>query len=232
VNPTIRTGAGRPNQAIPAATVVVARDGAGLEVLLIRRNAALAFGGMWVFPGGRIDPRDRRPDAPDDELAAARRAAVREAAEETGLVLREQELVPFSHWTPPPQSPKRFTTWFFFAACPEGRPTVTVDGGEIHDHAWMHPQDALHRRDAGEIELSPPTWITLNRLARIESLGAALAAVRDSEPEWFATRLAEVAGNLVALYAGDVAYESGDVDAPGPRHRLLMGRDVWRYERD
>jgi 8-oxo-dGTP pyrophosphatase MutT (NUDIX family) len=224
--------AGTP--AIPAATVVVARDTpAGLETLLIRRNAALAFaGGMWVFPGGRIEPDDRSPDAPDDELAAARRAAVREAAEETGLALHEQELVPFSHWTPPPQSPKRFATWFFLAACPEGGPLVTVDGGEIHDHAWMRPQDAISRRDTGEIELSPPTWITLHHLARAEHLEAALARARGSEPERFATRLAEVAGALVALYAGDVAYEGGDVEAPGPRHRLLMARDVWSYERD
>ena len=39
-----------------AATVVLLRDGAGgLETLLLRRNSRIAFGGMWVFPGGRVD---------------------------------------------------------------------------------------------------------------------------------------------------------------------------------
>jgi 8-oxo-dGTP pyrophosphatase MutT (NUDIX family) len=45
-----------------AATVVLLRDGDdGLETLMLRKNSRLAFGGMWVFPGGRIDDGDRRP---------------------------------------------------------------------------------------------------------------------------------------------------------------------------
>ena len=40
---------------VPAATVVVVRDGNdGVETLMLRKNSKLAFGGMWVFPGGRI----------------------------------------------------------------------------------------------------------------------------------------------------------------------------------
>ncbi|MEY2404778.1 MAG: hypothetical protein QOD38_2329, partial [Acidimicrobiaceae bacterium] len=67
---------------IPAATVVLVRDGAGgLETLMLRRNAHGAFGGMWVFPGGRVDPDDG-----EDEIGA-RRAAVRETMEEASLVL-------------------------------------------------------------------------------------------------------------------------------------------------
>src|SRR5690348_5643849 len=98
----------------PAATVVVVRDGAaGIEVLLLRRSARPPFGGMWVFPGGRVEPGDADPSRPMDELAAARRAAVRETREEAGLVLDAATLVPMSHWTPPGITPRRFTTWFF-----------------------------------------------------------------------------------------------------------------------
>ena len=45
----------------PAATVVLLREADGiLEALMMRRGAGLAFmGGMWVFPGGRVDPADR-----------------------------------------------------------------------------------------------------------------------------------------------------------------------------
>ena len=45
------------SEPIDAATVVVARDSAdGVEVLMLRRNSKIYFGGMWVFPGGRVDP--------------------------------------------------------------------------------------------------------------------------------------------------------------------------------
>ena len=129
--------------AVPAATVVPLRDGpTGIETLMLRRNSRLEFaGGMWVWPGGRIDPGDYPDGAPSDDpdvlQRAARAAAVREAAEEAGLVVDPATLVWFSHWTPPPISPKRFATWFFAAPAPEGR--VQVDGGEIHDYAWWAP---------------------------------------------------------------------------------------------
>ena len=53
---------GKPGEPpVPAATVILLRDGPdGLETLMLRRNSKLAFvGGMWVFPGGRVDPEDR-----------------------------------------------------------------------------------------------------------------------------------------------------------------------------
>src|SRR4051794_30595281 len=106
--------------AVPAATVIVVRDGAaGVEVLMLKRDSTLSFvGGHWVFPGGRIDAADRRvaDGADDDDLeTAARRAAVREAAEEAGIVIAADSLRRWSHWTPPPESPKRYSTAFFVA---------------------------------------------------------------------------------------------------------------------
>ena len=94
-----------------AATVVLLRDGTdGLETLLLRRNAKIGFGGMWVFPGGRVDAADRVGLASDDDLTAARRAAVREAYEEAGLLVDAATLYPIAHWTPPLAAPKRFLT--------------------------------------------------------------------------------------------------------------------------
>ena len=50
-------GGGEP--AIPAATVVLLRDySSQLEVLMLHKASQIAFGGMWVFPGGRIDDAD------------------------------------------------------------------------------------------------------------------------------------------------------------------------------
>ena len=63
-----------------------------------------------------------------------------------------------SRWTPPPVTPKRFLTWFFLAPAPRG--SVSIDHGEIHEHAWMSPTGAHARQAAAEIELAPPTWVT------------------------------------------------------------------------
>lgn len=217
---------------IPAATVVLLRDRpGGLETLMLRRSSKLAFaGGMWVFPGGRIDPDDHEADDPDGVLGAARRAAVREAAEESGLVVTPHELVWFAHWTPPAISPKRFATWFFAGPAPEG--DVVIDDGEIKDHEWLAPAEALARRDALEIELSPPTWITLHHLARYTTVDEALTELGAGEPEYFATHIVLVEGGVIALYAGDAGYEDHDPDRPGGRHRLWMMEAGWRYERD
>jgi 8-oxo-dGTP pyrophosphatase MutT (NUDIX family) len=224
-----------PSPLIPAATVVPLRDGAdGLETLMLRRNSKLEFaGGMWVWPGGRIDPADYPGAAPDDDPAvqetAARAAAVREAAEEAGIVVDPDQLVWFAHWTPPPIAPKRFGTYFFATPAPEG--PVTIDGGEIHDHAWWAPAEAMRLRNALEIELSPPTWITLEHLAPFTSVSDAMSGLGAGPPEYFATRFAPVAGGAVALYHGDAGYEDEVPDRPGGRHRLWMLDAGWRYER-
>lgn len=219
---------------IAAATVVLARDASdGLEVLMLRRNSKLAFGGMWVFPGGRVDPHEIDPD---DELGSAQRAAVREVTEETGLVVDESTLVPWSYWVPPalasmttPGPRRRFSTWFFLAPAPAG--VVEVDMGEIHEHAWMRPVDAIEQRQAGAIELVPPTWVTLWQLSQYDSVASAIASAKASEPEEY--RTLPIAQDPVTLaWAGDVAYDGGDPGAAGPRHRLVLDTAGWRYQRD
>src|SRR5262245_53135936 len=215
----------------PAATVILVRDEpGGLETLMLRRSSKVAFGGMWVFPGGKVDAADRVGLDAGDELEAARRAAVREAVEEAGLAAPASSLVPFSHWTPPAIAPVRFHTWFFLAEAPAGR--VAVDQGEIHEHAWMRPDEALRRRHAREIELAPPTFVTLIELSRFGAVTPALAAARARTPERFTTRIAKTEGGVVALWHGDAGYENGDAARPGPRHRLWMLDAGWRYERD
>jgi 8-oxo-dGTP pyrophosphatase MutT (NUDIX family) len=215
---------------VQAATVIPVRDGpTGLEVLMLRKNSKIAFGGMWVFPGGRVDEEDRDPAQPHDELATALRAAIREAREEAGIELARDALHAYSHWTPPPITPRRFLTWFFLAEAPPG--DVVIDGGEIHEHEWMAPGHALERRDAGEIELAPPTFVTLFELARQKDVGASVGWVRAREPERFHTRIAVDDKGPTAMWHGDAGWESGDATAPGPRHRLLMHGTGWVYER-
>jgi 8-oxo-dGTP pyrophosphatase MutT (NUDIX family) len=215
---------------VAAATVLLLRNGVdGLETLMLRRNSKIAFGGMWVFPGGRVDAEDRAGLDADDELGAARVAAVREAREESGLVIAVEPLVPYSHWTPPPITPKRFLTWFFLAPAPEGK--VAIDQGEIHEHEWMSAARALQRQEVAEIELAPPTWVTLHALSRWRGVAEALAAARESGPEFFETHIAVADAGPIALWQGDAGWEQSDATLPGPRHRLSMEAAGWRYER-
>lgn len=223
---------------IPAATVIPLRDTAeGPEVLMLRKNSKLAFGGMWVFPGGRIDDEDRHPGDPvDDEIPAARRAAAREALEEADLLVEPDALVAFSHWTPPEVddvAPKRFATWFFVCRAPVGEAgEVTIDGGEIHDDCWVRPAEMLERHQRGDIQAAPPTIVTLHELATFADVDDALAAAAARTPFRYATRVAPSDDGLVTMWHGDAGYETSDASVPGPRHRLVMTDPGSRYEDD
>ena len=174
------------DEPIDAATVVVARDSSdGIEVLMLRRNSKIYFGGMWVFPGGRVDPDDRADtktvavcDGSDGRGFHA--AAIRETQEEAGIDITGTELHHFAHWLPPAVRPKRFSTQFFLAEAPEGL-DVSIDHGEITEHRWMTPTNALQRRSDGEIEIVTPTFCTLDWLRAFDSVQDACASVQGSQ---------------------------------------------------
>lgn len=215
----------------PAATVVLLRQGSnGCEVLLVRRNSRLDFhGGAWVFPGGRLDPGDYLPEDLENIVAAARRAAVREAGEEAGVSIDAKQLSLFARWITPDFMPKRFDTWFFAGTAPDQ--DIRVDGGEIHEHAWMLPADALAAQARGEIELPPPTFVTIFDLAAHPDAVGALAALSSGGLKNFVPRICRVPGGACSLYEGDAGYDSGDAEVAGPRHRLWMMGSDWRYEK-
>ena len=236
---------------------------------MLKRNRDLAFaGGMWVFPGGRIDPedfesagiqpaqtqtarltdqqlddqqlddlplndqqlRDRPLNEQDLERSAAV-AAVREAREEANLFLQVADLKRWSHWTPPPETPKRFSTAFFIAPWRENSGEVTVDDGEIREHRWELPARVLELRAAGEVGLTPPTFITLSQLLRFGTVADVFAAAETRPFEHFATRIAVDGAEIIAMYHGDSGYDSGDPNLGGAKHRLRMAT-TWQYERD
>lgn len=214
---------------IPSATVVLMRDGdEGVEVLMLRKNSKITFGGMWVFPGGKIDAEDYRGG--DDLEAAARVAAVRETEEEAGVELNADNFVWFSHWTPPPGPQKRFATWFF-AAHVETDHVIRIDDGEIKEHAWLRPADALAKHSAGELDLVPPTWLTLHHLTSHNPAREALSYFQSREPTVYATRVVKAGdGTRVALWHGDAGYENWDAGVAGDRHRLIMSKNGFTFE--
>lgn len=77
------------DDAIPASTLVVWRDGPDCpEILVVERSAGMAFAaGAIVFPGGRIDPADHELAAAIGRAdEAAKVTAIRETIEESGIV--------------------------------------------------------------------------------------------------------------------------------------------------
>ena len=219
---------------IPAATVVLLRDGSqGPEVLMLRKNSKITFGGMWVFPGGKIDAEDYAGGytGEKDADAAARRAAAREAQEEANIDLAVDDFVHFAHWTPPPGPQKRFATWFFAAEATEAAERVAVDQGEIEDHQWIRPSDALERHAAGEIDIVPPTWVTLHHISLRAPTIEVLQHFRRQAPKVYSTRVVKAStGERVAMWAGDAGYEAWDADVDGARHRLVMKRGGFEFE--
>jgi len=102
----------------------------------------------------------------------------------------------------------------------------------MDDHAWLHPHEVLARRDRGEVDLAPPTWVTLHDIGRHATVDGALraAAAQDPVPH-YETHWTGVEGGAVALWAGDAGYDASDPGVDGSRHRLWMLADGWRLER-
>ena len=84
-----------PPQPVLAATVLLLRDAAEFEVLMVRRHYQIDFAsGALVFPGGKANDEDADPawvEWTDGDFSAdaltSRIAAVREAFEESGILL-------------------------------------------------------------------------------------------------------------------------------------------------
>lgn len=92
------------NASVPvraASTVMLIREAAQLEVLMVRRHHKIDFmSGAMVFPGGKIEEADGDPgwadyargwDSVPETERAPRVAAVREAFEESGVVIGAED---------------------------------------------------------------------------------------------------------------------------------------------
>jgi 8-oxo-dGTP pyrophosphatase MutT (NUDIX family) len=191
----------------PAATVVVAHDGAdGVQVVMLRRSARNRFApGFVVFPGGAQEREDTRLAGQwfADEQQAARACAVRELGEETGLALtaagpqatRDGEhpgdavsqsppdaaaLVQIGRWVAPEFLAVRFDAVFFAVRADAALP-LRVDGVEEDRAWWARPADVLDEGTLYET-LMWPTYRTLEALAGCGSVDDVLRLSVAQEP--------------------------------------------------
>lgn len=197
----------------PASSVIVLRPRNELfEVLMVKRHSRGFFGSLLVFPGGSVDAIDLSDlakslvDGNGDDHDY-RSAALRELAEETGLLattggVRESpdlrgeslfeyvrssdltlagaSLVLVSRWITPEMAPRRFDTLFYLLAA-EDTPSVRLDSEELVDYAWVTPEAALDRHQSGDWPMILPTLAHLRWLSRRSSINDAIASAHGAE---------------------------------------------------
>ncbi|HQR04637.1 MAG: MBL fold metallo-hydrolase [Proteobacteria bacterium] len=96
-----------------------------------------------------------------------------------GLRPALDQLAYLSRWVTPPGMSRRFDTRFFVAAAPAEQ-TASHDNQETVDNLWIRPADALIGQASGRLFMVYPTIVTLQFLARFETVAALLAQVRAS----------------------------------------------------
>lgn len=217
----------RVSEALPAATAVVVRQsGSGREVLLLKRSDQLKhMPGLWVFPGGKVEPTD----AGEGELEQARHGAVRELEEESGIVLSPSALQPFSYWLTPTVVKRRFSTWFFLAEVSSDT-VVTVDGSEIVEYQWWPAARAIDAHQTGELPMTPPTLVSLYDIHNWQGSDVLPADAVNPTPPVFFPRVVREGDTMTFLYEGDVAYDTGDLALTGPQHRTTGQGGIFSYQ--
>lgn len=140
-----------------------------LALALVCTAARETFEECGVLLAG---PDDRNIVADATAYHGARQAlassdlAFGEFLRQENLVLRADLLQPWANWvTPATGHTRRYDTYFFVAALPEGQ---HADGetSEAVDARWATPAEAIADFAAGRRFLLPPTWTQLDSLAK------------------------------------------------------------------
>ncbi|MFJ8636035.1 NUDIX hydrolase [Streptomyces sp. NPDC093568] len=137
----------------------------------------------------------------DRAALVARDVSFAEFLDRRGLVLRSDLLGAWTRWITPEFEPRRYDTWFFVAALPEGQRTRNAST-EADRTVWTRPADAAASYDKGELLMMPPTIATLRQLTPYDSAAHALAAApdRDLTPVLAQARLED--GEIVLSWPG------------------------------
>jgi 8-oxo-dGTP pyrophosphatase MutT (NUDIX family) len=85
-------------------------------------------------------------------------------------------LVPFAHWVTPTFMPKRFDTYFYLAATPEGQ-LGRHDGSESVDSVWVNPLAAIEDK---RWTIIFPTKMNLLRLGKANNVAEAIATAKST----------------------------------------------------
>ncbi|MFE4211524.1 NUDIX hydrolase [Streptomyces sp. NPDC056844] len=154
----------------------------------------------------------------DREALVARELSFAGFLDRRGLVLRSDLLAAWARWITPAFEPRRYDTWFFVAALPEGQRTRNAST-EADRTVWIRPGDAADGYDKGELLMMPPTVATLRAL---RPYGTAAEALKAADSQNLAPVLAEArmeGDELVLSWPGHEEFTKhvpAAGDAPGP----------------
>ncbi|MFI7103967.1 NUDIX hydrolase [Streptomyces sp. NPDC050161] len=150
--------------------------------------------------------------------------------ERRGLVLRSDLLGAWARWVTPEFEPRRYDTWFFVAALPEGQRTRDVST-EADRTVWIRPAEAAAGYDRGDLLMMPPTISTLRSLEPYPTAADALGAAGQRDLAPVLARARPVAGGIELSWPGHDEFtkyvpqtESGR--AAGPRENGAASGDT------
>ncbi|MGI5368424.1 NUDIX hydrolase [Streptomyces iakyrus] len=137
----------------------------------------------------------------DRAALVARDLSFAEFLDRRGLVLRSDLLGAWTRWITPEFESRRYDTWFFVAALPEGQRTRNAST-EADRTVWIAPSEAAAGYDKGELLMMPPTIATLRQLTVYGTAAGALEAApgRDLTPVLATARLVD--GEIVLSWPG------------------------------
>ncbi|MBO8195770.1 NUDIX hydrolase [Streptomyces oryzae] len=137
----------------------------------------------------------------DRAALVARELSFADFLDRRGLVLRADLLGAWARWITPEFEARRYDTYFFVAALPEGQRTRNAST-EADRTVWVRAQDAAAGYDRGELLMMPPTIATLRQLTPYRTAAEALAAAgqRDLAPVLARARLE--GGRIVLSWPG------------------------------
>ena len=124
----------------------------------------------------------------DRQALEARELAFTEFLSRRGLVLRTDLLGAWSGWLTPIFEPRRYRTWFFVAALPEGQRTRDVST-ESSSVEWCSAIGAADVVDGGDMFMLPPTYLTCLEVGQSVTVADVLAAARGRRVEMFTPSL-------------------------------------------
>lgn len=162
--------------------------------------------GVPVAPAGPGWEVDRR-------ALVERRFALSDLLDRRGLAVRSDVLAPWAHWVTPRFEARRYDTWFFLAALPDGQQARDVSG-EADRVAWMRPADVLSAAERGEVAMLPPTWAVLEDLAAHGSVAEAVAAAEGRTLDTVTPGWVDDDGELRLLLPGDPGFPGEDPGDP------------------
>ena len=127
----------------------------------------------------------------DRQALEARDLALTEFLDRRGLVLRTDLLGVWSGWLTPVFEPRRYRTWFFVAALPEGQRTRDVSS-ESSSVEWRSAIGAADVVDGGDMFMLPPTYITCLEVGQHDRVADVLAEAASRDVEMFTPELERV----------------------------------------